>query len=184
MPTLNEIKSQIKGLGGVDNFLGRKEIKELPNILWDDETVENIIQGFYNNGNGILVATNKRLVFVDKGLIFGLKVEDFPYDKITTIQYETGLLFGKLTIFSSSNKAVIEQVTKSKVRVFGDWVRARVSESKENVLTHKTSNSEGTKAISNIGPLEKLERLAKLKEQGILSHEEFETQKRKILSSM
>ncbi len=34
MPTLNEIKSQIKGLDGVENFLGRKEIKELPNILW------------------------------------------------------------------------------------------------------------------------------------------------------
>ncbi len=96
-----------------------------------DEKVENIIQGFYNNGNGILVATNKRLIFVDKGLLFGLKVEDFPYDKITTIQYETGILFGKLTIFTSSNKAVIEQVVKSKVRVFGDWLRARISAPKE-----------------------------------------------------
>src|SRR4051812_25141567 len=100
MATIEEIKSQIKGLGGLDTYLGRREIKELPKILWHDEKVENIVQGFYNNGNGILVATNKRLVFVDKGLLFGLKVEDFPYDKISSIQYETGLLMGKLTIFT------------------------------------------------------------------------------------
>ena len=103
MPTLIEIQSQIKNLAGFESFLGRKEIKELPSILWEDEKVENIIQGTYNNGNGVLVATNIRLVFVDKGLLFGLKVEDFPYDKISSIQYETGILMGKLTIFTSGN---------------------------------------------------------------------------------
>ena len=41
-----------------------------------------------------LVATNKRLIFVDKGFVVGLKVEDFPYDKISSIQYETGILMG------------------------------------------------------------------------------------------
>jgi hypothetical protein len=86
MPTLEDIKKQVSSLDGTSMLLGRKEIKELPSILWEDECVEQIIQGTYNNGNGILVATNKRLVFVDKGIIFGLKVEDFPYDKITSIQ--------------------------------------------------------------------------------------------------
>jgi hypothetical protein len=27
------------------------EIKELPNILWHDEMPEQIVTGFYNNGN-------------------------------------------------------------------------------------------------------------------------------------
>lgn len=35
-------------------------------------------KGLITMGSGILVATNKRLVFVDKGLM-SLKVEDFPY---------------------------------------------------------------------------------------------------------
>ena len=42
-----------------------------------------------------------------KGFIFGLKVEDFPYDKISSIQYETGLIFGKLTIFTSGKIRLI-----------------------------------------------------------------------------
>ena len=101
MPTLEEIKTQIQHIDGVSKLLGRKEIKELPNILWEDEIVEKMVQGQYNTGIGILVATNKRLLFVDKGLIYGLHVEDFPYDKITSIQYKTGLLYGEIKIFAS-----------------------------------------------------------------------------------
>lgn len=177
MPTLIEVQSQIKNLGGFESFLGRKEIKELPNILWEDEKVENIIQGTYNNGNGILVATSRRLVFVDKGLLFGLKVEDFPYDKISSIQYETGILMGKLTIFTSGNKAIIDNVVKTKVRIFGDSVRAKIS-------TPKEVSNYVPQAINNqtVDIADQLERLAKLKTQGILSEEEFLQQKNKLLS--
>lgn len=141
MPTLIEIQGQIKNIDGFESFLGRKEIKELPNILWHDETIENMIMGTYNNGNGILVATNRRLVFVDKGFLFGLTVEDFSYDKISSIQYETGILLGKLTIFTSGNKAIIDNVEKPKVRTFGDWVRARISAPAINQIQHETHST-------------------------------------------
>lgn len=175
MPTMQEVQAQIKNLDGFESFLGGREIKELPNILWDDEVVENIIQGIYNNGNGVLVATNRRLVFVHKGLLFGLKVEDFPYDKISSIQYDTGILFGKLTIFTSGNKAIIDQVLKSKVRVFGDWVRARISPPQQNAIKQPIQPQATTDIVTQ------LEKLAKLKEQGILSEEEFAVQKKIIL---
>jgi len=180
MPTLTEIQSQIRNLDGFETFLGRKEIKELPNILWANETVENVIQGTYNNGNGILVATNRRLVFVDKGILFGLKVEDFSYDKISSIQYETGIFFGKLTIFTSGNKAIVDNVIKAKVRVFGDWVRARISAPKENAIQQPATTVHSTPQ-DNVNIADQLERLAKLKEQGILTEDEFESQKKKLL---
>ena len=57
MPTLEEIKKQIQSLDAASLLLSMKEIKELPSILWEDEKVEKITSGMYNNGNGILVAT-------------------------------------------------------------------------------------------------------------------------------
>jgi len=180
MPTLTEIESQIRNLDGFETFLGRREIKELPNILWTDETVENVIQGTYNNGNGILVATNRRLVFVDKGILFGLKVEDFSYDKISSIQYETGIFFGKLTIFTSGNKAVVDNVIKAKVRVFGDWVRARISAPKEKAVQESPTHSQNN-TQDNVNIADQLERLAKLKEKGFLTEDEFTSQKKKLL---
>lgn len=128
-----------------------------------------------------MVATNRRLVFVDKGIIYGLKVEDFAYDKISSIQYETGMLFGKITIFTSGNKAIIDNVLKGKVRSFGDWVRARITAPKENAI-HEPKITPNQNTNDNVNVVDQLERLAKLKEQGILTEEEFSTQKKKILS--
>ena len=176
MPTLEEIKIQIQRLDGVSRLLGRREIRELPNILWEDEIVEKIVQGLYENGQGILVATNKRLLFVDKGLIYGLRIEDFPYDKITSIQYETGLLFGKIKIFASGNKADIEQVDKKQARDFAEYVRARISGAKEHASIPKNKP-----AYDDV--ITQLERLAKLKAQGVISDEELLSQKKKLLST-
>lgn len=179
MPTLSEIHIQLSQVDGIQMIIGRKEIKELPNILWNDEKIENIIMGTYNNGNGILVATNKRLVFVDKGLFFGLKVEDFPYEKISTIQYETGILLGKLTIYTTNNKAIIDNVSNVRIRSFADWLRARISGTSKNLITEQIT---GQSTHSNIDVADQLEKLANLKEKGILTEEEFLQQKKKLLS--
>lgn len=126
---LNEIKQQIQELklGGVSNYLGRREINELPSILAPTEYIDNIAQGTYNNGQGILVSTNRRLLFVDKGMLYGLKVEDFPLDKVTSIQYETGLLFGEIKIHTSGNIAKIDNVEKASARSFAEFVRNKLS---------------------------------------------------------
>ena len=139
-----------------------------------------MIQGTYNNGNGILVATNKRLVFIDKGLLYGLKIEDFPFDKISSIQYSTGILLGKLTIFASGNKAIIDNVDKQRVRIFGDFVRNKIS-SNDSENSAQTTSLTRNNTDSQDDIVSKLERLAKLKEQGILTEDEFVQQKHKLL---
>ncbi|HEC32790.1 MAG TPA: hypothetical protein ENI63_00840 [Candidatus Kaiserbacteria bacterium] len=173
MATLDEIKKQIKNLGIGSKLLGIKEIKALPDILWEDEKLEKIVQGFYENGNGILIATNKRLVFVDKGMIYGIKVEDFPYDKISSIQYQTGILGGKITIFASGNKAEIKRVAKAQAKNFGDYVRARISKTQDH-LSNTSQHAEDDMTIQ-------LEKLALLKQKGILTEEEFNAKKKLIL---
>lgn len=177
MPTLDEIKKQVGSMSGAEKLIAFKEIKELPKILWHDENLEHIIRGTYDNGAGILAATNKRLVFVDKGLIFGLRVEDFPYDKITSIQYETGLIMGEITIFSSGNKAVIKHLDKSRTRIFAEFVRARITNQSKNVSVQNTDNK-------NDDFISKIERLSKLKEDGVLTEEEFLEQKKLVLSQI
>lgn len=170
---LLEIKTEIQNLNldNISTFFGKKEINELPKILSHNEHIDNIIQGTYNNGQGILVSTNKRLLFVDKGLIYGLKVEDFPLDKISSIQYETGLIFGKVKVHTTGNIATIDNVDKVSARKFAEFVRDKLSQPKE-------SNSQ------HFDILGQLERLAKLKENRIISEEEFAEQKKKLLEKL
>lgn len=184
MPSMEEVKSAINNLDGVSALLGRKEIKELPSILWENELPEAIIQGMYNNGLGILVCTNSRLIFIDKGMFYGLKVEDFALKNISSIQYETGMLMGKVTIFASGNRADIEQTDKKFARDFAEYVRSKIallsSDSSSNMgIPPATNDVKNTTDVM----IEQLERLAILKEKGILTDDEFTTQKTKILNN-
>ncbi|WP_191906956.1 PH domain-containing protein [Adhaeribacter soli] len=173
---LEEIKAEIKSLNldNISTFFGRKEINELPNILAHNEKIDNIIQGTYNKGQGILVSTNRRLIFIDKGLLYGLKVEDFPLDKISSILYETGLIFGTVKIHTTGNIATIENVEKSSARKFAEFVRDKSSRPKDPATQIKPEPS----------ILDQLEKLGKLKENGILTDLEFSEQKKKLLEKL
>ncbi|MCC7248399.1 MAG: PH domain-containing protein [Lysobacter sp.] len=202
MPTYEEIQKQIAAIEGGNRFLPRKEIRELPSVLAADERVEQLTAGFYNGGLGLLVATNRRLIFVDKGMLYGLRVEDFHYDRISSIQYKTGLLLGEITIFSSGNRAEIGQVEKSMVRQFGEYVRAKIGNPTPRQPAPPVSgaapgaqNAPNTPGTAPPPPwpaapaapgaddaiISKLERLAALKAQGILTEQEFLDQKARIL---
>jgi hypothetical protein len=172
---LKEIKDQITRIGNNSLSMCKKEIMELPKILQADEVIEQIVSGSYEGGHGVLVATNKRLVFVDKGTLWGCKVEDFPYDKINSIQYDTGMLMGTIKIHASGNHADIHNVDKVWAKNFADFARAKIS-SYTNVPTQSPQLA--------VDMLSQLERLAKLKEQGVLTDEEFSEQKAKMLGKL
>lgn len=179
MPSFEEIRNQLSSLDGYDQLVTRKEIKELPGILWDDENINKVVSGFYNNGNGLLIATGHRVIFVDKGMFGNLKVEDFPFDKVSSIQYETGMMFGKITIFASSNKATIEQVDKNAARSFAESVRRMISSPQNDSAPRTRENEQETSNKTN--SISELERLAKLYSDGLLTEEEFSKAKKKFL---
>jgi len=122
-----DIVRQIQATPGGSSLIALREIKALPGILWDDEIVERIVSGTYLDRFGVLVATNKRVIFVDKGLIYGVRVEDFPYSNITSIRYKVGLIMGEITIFASGNSAEIKMIHKNLVQNFCENVRAKIS---------------------------------------------------------
>lgn len=185
MPTLAEVKKQIGNIDGVSSLFGSREIKELPNILWEDEIIERIVQGTYRNGAGVLVATNKRLMFINKGLIYGLQVEDFQYSNISSIEYSTGMILGKIRFYASGNRAEIENVEKKACRDFADYVRARTSpisekateNSVEKVAPEFASKEESSKP--NVA--DEIREFKKLMDEGIITEEDFNEKKKQLL---
>ncbi len=173
---LDRIKQQLKNIG-IDKtsaILGRKEIAELPNIIAEGETIFGLVQGIYNNGQGILVATDRRLLFVDKGLIYGIKVEDFGLDKVSSIQYETGMIMADIKIMASGNVAKITHVDKGPAREFCEQVRKQLSTPKANIASVPVLQNQ-------VDVADQIEKFARLKDQGILTQEEFDNQKKKLL---
>jgi Protein of unknown function (DUF2510) len=61
-------------------FGAGREIKRLPEHLWEGETVDQMTTGMYGKGNGLVVLTDRRLLFLHEGLMSKTS-EDFPIEK-------------------------------------------------------------------------------------------------------
>jgi hypothetical protein len=59
---------------------GRRELRKLTEHLWPDEEVNEITTGTYGGGTGLIVLTDRRLLFLKEGWV-GKKSTDFPLEK-------------------------------------------------------------------------------------------------------
>ncbi|MET9318318.1 PH domain-containing protein [Kribbella sp. NPDC003505] len=160
----------------------KREIKKLPEHLWDGERVDLITSGTYGAGTGIVVLTDRRLFFLKDG-IMAKTSEDFPLTKISSVQWSSGVLLGKIIVFASGNKAEITNVQKADGKAITDAVRARLTD-----VSQPSPVSEQPPAPANGGPkpdvYEQLAKLGELRNAGVLTDAEFETKKAELLSRL
>jgi hypothetical protein len=168
-----DFPSALKGHPGLGAFGVGRELKQISSMLNPGELLLDIPQGQYGNQTGVLLRTTTRLIFFAKGLV-STKVEEFPLDKVTSVQYTTGMLLGDVTIFASGNKAEIKNTVKVHTKPFVDGLRIQLDSAKLTTAPTKA-------AQSHDGTMAELEKLASLKERGLLSDEEFTAAKRKVL---
>ena len=60
------IKTQLKKISFDKSKFNKPEIAELVNIIHDNESIYECVNGFYEGGFGLLVATDTRVLLVDK----------------------------------------------------------------------------------------------------------------------
>lgn len=163
----NIVKEQLQALGDFHQFFTAKEIRYLPQILTENETIQGITSGYYEAKTWLIVITNIRLLFLDTGLFFRLRQTDIPLSKINSISYATGLFFGEIEIATGSEVKTISSITKKDVLKIVSIISG---------LIHSGSRSSTPRDLTS-----QLERLAALCDKGILTEKEFERCKEKLL---
>ena len=155
-----------------------REIRNLEGHLWDGEKVEMVLSGKYGPGIGLLTLTDRRLLFTKDGVMSSTS-EDFPIDKISSVQWSSGMIFGKLTIFVSGNKAQIENVDKQMGKQLTDSVRDRIN----SPSSAQAATSPATPpAAGGDDVIEQIRKLKELHEAGVLTDEEFSAKKAELLN--
>lgn len=169
--TTSQIEKMQATIGKGRSFFIKREIEALPSILWEDERFELGIPGVLDShGLGLLAATNKRLIFLDKKLS-GISVTDFSYSNVTSIQYTTGFWVnsGSITIFSSGNRATVTKIPKNLTANFAEAIRAKISKPASNIAAYNSG-------------IDELDKLIGMKDKGHLTDDEFSAAKRKLLN--
>lgn len=152
-------------------FGSKREIRKLPEHLWEGETVEMLAIGTYGGGNGLLALTGRRLIFLLHGWV-NQQLEDFPFDRVSSVQWSAGMAFGKLIVYASGNRSDIEHMDKADGKALADRLRALINTPAPAPVS---GGQDGDGAADQLG------RLAGLHAQGVLTDEEFAAAKQRIL---
>ncbi|UKB81893.1 PH domain-containing protein [Chryseobacterium sp. MEBOG06] len=190
---IDEIKDQIAALNAKLSIFVNSEVNELVNVLDKSEKIIAIAEGkyLYNNLEGILVSTERRVVFVDKKFFGGVFENEFPLCKITSMQHSSGLLSSELKLFTEGFKGEFKLYSRSAAKVFYDAIQNNVytsqQQQQQQVQSVQQTQKQQNSSVKKEDPaliFDKLEKLGKLRESGILTDEEFAEQKKKLLDKL
>ena len=141
MVTKESIEEQLDRIGVDYRGWGRTEMGELPHVILPDEEIYECVNGFYEGGFALLVATNFRLLLIDKKPLRYLTVEDLRFDMISEIDYSRRLLGAQIDISTGSKNLHFVSVNQPRLRKLIGHVQHCMAENKQKQNEH----SEGQK---------------------------------------
>lgn len=186
MPTLEQVWSQIHALPHRYIFYTKKEIRYLPKILSEDERILAVTSGLMEARTWLAVCTDRRILFLDRGMFFGLRQVQINLDRLQTIESDSGLLFGSIRVVDSGSSMMIRMVLKQSIAPFVRVVQDAMDAYKRTMVYDLARA--GTNALSGSTPgapkaafVTELESLARLRAEGHLTDDEYAAAKTKLL---
>lgn len=119
-----EIKENSKDL---NYYGGKKELKHLYSILRDGEQVLYTTTGQMDANIWMVACTNQRVLFIDKGMLYGVKQHEILLKNITSVSYKTGMINGDIFIYSYGTMSEIRNVPKITAAKFVDVVNEAIT---------------------------------------------------------
>lgn len=161
----------------------RRELRKLEEHLLPGERVEHTCSGRYGGNMGLVVLTDLRLMLVFHGIL-KKRTEDFPIKSISSVNVKSGMVMSGLQVHVSGSVALIDQLAKNDAKALSDRLRQRVMQQGQSPPPRPMAPPSApplTPAVVG-DALEQVERAARLRDSGVLSEEEFQAQKRRLLS--
>lgn len=131
MISSEKVRAQLRSLNVNCNGWGRAEYLELSNILGPDEVIEGCVNGYYEAGFALLVATRNRLLLVDKKPLNSLTVEDMRFDMINEFDYQHRLLGAQIKISAGNKLLHFTSWNQFRLRQVLTYVQTRMIEIKQ-----------------------------------------------------
>ena len=173
------------------------EIEKIVDRLEDGEEILEVAKqskikpGGSNLTPNTVFATDRRLIIRNPSMLGARQnIESFDYDQITNIKLEKGLFSSTLVLsypgmdrvasklsWGRDDDGEIDAIPKDKAEKILKIVRNAIVEAKKE-------SQKPMQIVQQTSTADELAKLAKLKEQGILSDDEFDKMKKDLISKM
>ena len=171
--------------GDRDMHSGEREM--LYDVLDQDEEIKALVGGSYraeqdtartSKHRGVAVATDRRVIFLDKGVFGSTDVSEMPYRSIEGLTHSTGMMFGgvQVTGLGRAGWRIEDVKPKHSAKLFADAVRGLVE-----AYHAEVDQAANGKAEPQITAADELEKWANLHKAGTITDDEFTAKKRQLL---
>jgi hypothetical protein len=148
MVSTKQIQERLDKIGFKSRGWGRTEVRELQNIILPDEEIFECVNGIYEGGFALLLATDIRVLLVDKKPLNYLTVEDLRFDMISEIDY-SHRLFGAYIAISTGNKNLkFTSLNQLRLRKLIGHVQHCMAEVKKQQSTHQEGQHQHLEQIN------------------------------------
>ena len=168
-----------------DKGMHSGERQMLYEILDEDEEIKALVGGTYraeqdavrgSRHKGVAVATDSRVIFLDKGILGSTEVSQMPFRSVEGLTHSTGMIFGgvQITGIGRAGWRIEDVKPKESARPFADAVRGLVEE-------YHAKMEQPREVQSQTSDADELEKWAKLLEASTITQDEFDLKKRQLL---
>lgn len=181
-----KIKNELERLHANLSVFTKGEIKELPYLIPEDEPIIAITDAQFVNtlAAGILVATSKRMISVSKAMFGDAKINDYPNENIKAVSFVTNPRSPIIKLHLGERVVEFECfMDKDDAENFYDKIKDIYNNPGEQSLKQVDAANKNV-SVSSEEILNQLEKLGKLRENGILTDAEFAEQKKKLLEQL
>ncbi|WP_225352574.1 PH domain-containing protein [Lacticaseibacillus nasuensis] len=171
-----EIQKQFADAGVSDLWGTKKEVKALPEILGESEIVKYATSGLVAGTTVLMVCTDSRILFIDKGMLYGIKSTEIPLNMVNAVSYSTGLMFGTISITNGATITKVENVNKGTAQMMVDAINANRS-----ALNRPQAQSSPAPQSALPSAADQIREFKGLLDDGIITQSEFDAKKKELL---
>ena len=132
---VRRIRQELRQVGVTIYGLNKSESRYLPHIIHEDEHIGGIVYGQYGSSSAMLIATNKRVIFLDCKLMVTLS-DELTYDAISGVEFDVHTLFATVILQTRIGNYTIRFVNIKSADRFCDYIEKRRLDT-NNILNRK-----------------------------------------------
>lgn len=181
-----KIKIELERLHANLSVFTKGEIKELPYLISEEEQIIAITDAQFVNtlDAGVLVATPFRLISVSKGMFGAAKINIYPNETIKLLSFVTHPRSPIIQLHLEERTVEFEcYMDKEDAEKFYDTIK-NIYNNPQEQSSKQTGSAKRSVSVSSEEIFNQLEKLGKLRENGILTDAEFTEQKKKLLEQL
>ena len=133
------------------------------------------MSGFYDGNTILLVLTNQRMLFLDKGMLYGVNKIEIPIDKINSVSYKKGMLLSTLKMFNGAAPVEIKNIDNNTIERLTKEINSAIKE-------YSVSNSQPMNINQNsFSAADEIKKFKELLDLDVITQEEFNEKKKELL---